>query len=253
MMMHYYIFSVLFGLVLGSFMNVLIYRVPRNLSIATPGSSCPKCGKAIRWYCNIPLLSYLFQRGRCVDCGAPISWQYPFVEFMTALIFLCITIRYGADILTVKYCIFAFLILAGAFTDMFTAFDDSFECGVLPHYCTIGGAALGYIFAFWTEPGLIDSFAGSGIGAFSLYIPAYIYYLIRGREGMGDGDPLFMAMAGSFLGVSSIIYLFTVSALFGVFLGLIAVVVKKNREVKIPYAVMIGIASILYLFTGNFI
>jgi leader peptidase (prepilin peptidase)/N-methyltransferase len=253
MMMHYYIFSVLFGLVLGSFMNVLIYRAPRGLSIVTPGSHCPKCDKPIRWYSNIPILSFLVQRGKCADCGATISWQYPFVEFITAAVFLGITIKYGADILTVKYCVFAFLLLSGAFTDMFTAFDDNFESGVLPYYCTVGGVAVGYLFSFFTEPGLVGSFAGSGIGMFSLAIPAYLYYLIRGKEGMGDGDPLFMAMAGSFLGALPILYIFTVSAIFGVFLGLAAVIIRKNREVKIPFAVMIAMAAILYLFTGNFL
>jgi leader peptidase (prepilin peptidase)/N-methyltransferase len=253
MMIGYYIFSILFGLVLGSFMNVLIYRVPRGLSIVSPGSHCPKCDKPIRWYSNIPIVSFMAQRGKCSDCGAKISWQYPFVEFATAAVFLCITIKFGANILTVKYCIFAFLLLSGGFTDMFTAFDDNFESGVLPYYCTVGGVAVGYLFAFFTEPGIMGSFAGSGIGVFSLYIPAYLYVLIRGKEGMGDGDPLFMAMVGSFLGPLPIIYVFTVSALLGVFLGLIAVTVKKNREVKIPFAVMIAMAGILYLFTGNFI
>jgi leader peptidase (prepilin peptidase)/N-methyltransferase len=252
-MPYYYIFAVLFGLVLGSFMNVLIYRVPRDISIVSPGSHCPKCGKNICWYSNIPVFSFLVQRGKCTNCGATISWQYPFVEFITAAVFLGITVKYGADILTVKYCVFAFLVLSGAFTDMFTAFNDSFETGVLPHYCTIGGVAIGYVFAFFTEPGLTASFAGSGIGAFSLYIPAYLYFLVRGKEGMGDGDPLFMAMVGSFLGALPIIYVFTISALLGVFLGLIGVTVKKNWEVKIPFAVMIGAAGILYLFTGNFI
>jgi leader peptidase (prepilin peptidase)/N-methyltransferase len=258
-MLHYYIFSVLFGLVLGSFMNVLIYRVPRGISIVTPGSHCPKCGNKISWYSNIPVASFLVQRGKCARCGGKISWQYPLVEFITAVVFLSITIKYGASLLTLKYCVFAFFLLAGGFTDVFTAFDDKFECGVIPTAYIIGGVSAGYFFAFLFEIGypydigLMESFAGSGIGAFSLYIPSYLYAVIRKREGMGDGDALFMAMAGSFLGALPVLFIFTVSAFVGLLFGVAGLLATKNKYVKIPFAAAIAVGAIVSLLTGSFV
>jgi leader peptidase (prepilin peptidase)/N-methyltransferase len=239
------------GLVFGSFMNVLIYRTPRQLNIATPPSACPKCASPIRWYSNIPVISYVVQRGKCKSCGGDISIQYPLVELLTALIFLLIYLRFGLGLMAFKYALMAFILLAAGFTDLFTALDKDFECGIIPDGFTVGGVFLGLIWSFFTPPGFIGSLAGAGAGAFVLLIPAYFFYALTKREGLGEGDAKLMAMIGSFFGPGPVVFVLTASAIVGVSVGISVIAVTHRRQSMIPYGPMISAAAIVYIFFGE--
>ena len=248
----YKVIAVLLGLIFGSFMNVLIYRIPRGISIVTPSSFCPVCKKPISWYSNIPVVSFIVQRGRCAECGEAISWFYPLVEILTALLFLLIYLYYGVTLLTVKYCFMTFMLLTAGFIDLTTKLDkENFECGIIPEGFTVGLVFCGFLWALFTPPGFYAALAGSGAGMFMLLIPAYFYKLFTKIEGMGGADPLFMAGTGAFLGHESILFVVTLSAVIGVLVGIIVIVSTKDRRYMLPYGPMIAGAAVIYLFTGE--
>lgn len=245
------IWYLILGLLLGSFMNVLIYRTPRELNIAYPPSACPHCGAKIKWYSNIPVLSYIFQKGKCKDCKGHISIQYPIVELLTGILFLIIYLKFGHSLITVKYCFLAYILMAAGLTDLMTALDPEFESGIIPDGFTIGGVAFGVIWSFFTYPGFTGALAGAGAGMFILLLPAYLFYSITKREGLGMGDAKLMAMIGAFLGVESILFVLTLSAVLGVIAGMVAIGVTKNKNMIFPYGPMISFAAILYIFFGE--
>ena len=244
-------FAVL-GLVFGSFMNVLIYRTPRGISIVVPPSFCPKCKAPIRWYSNIPVISFFVQRGRCNECGGKISWVYPVAELLTALLFFLIYLRYGVTLPAVKYCFMTFMALTAGFIDLTTKVDkDNFECGIIPEGFTIGLIFCGLLWALFTPPGFYAALAGGGAGMFMLLIPAYFYKLFTKREGMGGADALLMAGVGTFLGDASILFVVTLSAILGVLAGIAVIAATKNRRYMLPFGPMIAGASVIYLFAGE--
>jgi leader peptidase (prepilin peptidase)/N-methyltransferase len=223
------------GLAFGSFLNVCIYRIPRALpdeagpsalrematsiaawtSVSTPKRSfCPRCGHAIRWYDNIPVVSWLILRGRCRDCQEPISIRYASVELLTALLFLACYAEFGLSPATLKFCLFSLLLLALIFTDA--------EHKLLPDAYTIPGLAAGLIFSLfvpvndvaaeviplfvdrdlsWRSASFADALLGAFVGAGFIYSVGLLYKIARGREGMGLGDVKLMAMVGAFLGL----------------------------------------------------
>lgn len=203
------------GLAFGSFLNVCISRIPRDESIVQPASHCRECGKPIRWWGNVPLLSFLLLRGRCRACGARIPYRYPIVELLTALLFVACYAWFGPTWVTLKFCVFGFLLIGLIFMDA--------ETGLLPHEFTYSGIALGLAFA-WIAPGdstgtqlilrafhqpienpralsLLDSLIGGAAGAGFFYVAWALYYLVRKRHGLGFGDIALMAMTGAFLGL----------------------------------------------------
>ena len=209
--------SVLFvaGAVFGSFLNVCITRIPLDESIVRPPSHCRECGSPIRWWHNIPLLSFLLLRGRCRDCGSHIPYRYPTVELLTALVFVGCYICFAPTWATLKFCIFGFLLIGLIFMDA--------ETGLLPHEFTYPGIATGLVFA-WIAPGdsvgtrllllafhkqidnpralsLLDAIIGAAVGAGFFYLAWALYYLVRKRHGLGFGDITLMAMTGAFLGL----------------------------------------------------
>jgi leader peptidase (prepilin peptidase)/N-methyltransferase len=202
------------GLAFGSFLNVCIGRIPRERSVATPGSHCPVCGAFIRWRDNIPLVSWALLRGRCRDCGAHISWRYPAVELLTGVLFAACLAWFGMTWLALKFCVFCFLLVGLIFMDA--------ETGLLPREFTYPGILLGLGLS-WLAPGdtsgtefllrlygvhlsatrvsLLDSAIGAILGAGFFYLAWAIYYLARKRHGIGFGDVALMAMSGAFLGL----------------------------------------------------
>jgi leader peptidase (prepilin peptidase)/N-methyltransferase len=243
--------SVVFGLIFGSFLNVCIYRLPRNLSVSEPRrSACPHCRHQIALYDNIPVFSWLMLRGRCRQCKGPISPRYLVVELLTALLFLACYWHFGATLATIKYCILAFLLLGLIFTDA--------ETKLLPDKMTLTGLVLGLVFSLlvpvndlasqflpgvvslpvssdvsWHLLSLMDSLLGAIVGASFIYGAGAIYLRARGIEGMGFGDVKLMAMIGAFLGVKLTVFtIFTGSiagSLFGV--GTILLVwIKRTRR-----------------------
>jgi len=243
--------SVGFGLIFGSFLNVCIYRLPRDLSVSEPRrSACPHCQHQIAFYDNIPVLSWLLLRGRCRHCKSAISPRYLLVELLTALLFLICYSHFGATLATLKYDALAFLLIGLIFTDA--------ETKLLPDKLTLTGLALGIAFSLlvpvndlasqflpgvvslplssaisWHFLSLIDSLLGAIVGSSFIYGAGAIYLRARGIEGMGFGDVKLMAMIGAFLGVKLTVFtIFTASiagSAFGV--GTILMVwLKRTRR-----------------------
>ena len=215
------------GLAFGSFLNVCIYRLPRGLSTVRPGSACPNCSQPIRFYDNLPVLSWIILRGRCRDCKSPISPRYLIVELLTAALFLACYWQFGLTLAALKYCCFGFLLLGLIFTDA--------ETQLLPDKLTLPGTALGLLFSLvvpvndlasqllpqWVSPqtnsylppqllSFADSLLGALVGASFIYGVGAIYLRARGVEGMGFGDVKLMAIVGAFLGVK--LTMFTIFA-----------------------------------------
>ena len=239
-----------FGLIFGSFLNVCIYRLPRNLSVVMPGSACPHCQRPIRFYDNVPVLSWIFLLGRCRNCKAPISPRYLVVELLTGGLFLACYAYFGFTPATLKYCTFGFLLLGLIFTDV--------ETMLLPDKLTLTGLGLGLLFSLvvpvndlasqlvpglismpvssdvsWRLLSLLDSALGAVAGASFIYGVGAIYLRARGVEGMGLGDVKLMAMVGAFLGVKLTIFTIFAASIAGSIFGLstvLAVWMKRTRR-----------------------
>jgi leader peptidase (prepilin peptidase) / N-methyltransferase len=238
------------GLAFGSFLNVCIYRMPRDLSVVFPDSSCPSCKAKIRFYDNIPVVSWIILEGRCRDCKSPISARYLIVELLTGGLFLACYAYFGIGLALLKYCAFGFLLLGLIFTDA--------ETFLLPDKLTLTGLGIGLAFSwfvpvtdlasqllpgiitvpvhssfFWHILSLSDSLLGAIIGASFVYGPGVIYLRWRGVEGMGFGDVKLMAMVGAFLGTKLTIFTLFAASLAGSLFGistLVAIWIKRTRR-----------------------
>jgi len=241
----------LFGLVFGSFLNVVIYRVPRGQSVVKPRSACPNCSTQIRAYDNIPVLSWIILRGRCRDCGHPISARYAIVELLCGFLFVS-AYFYAAPVDTIvaiwtllKLCVFFFLLLPLIFID--------FEQHLLPDMLTIPGIVLGLIFSLlvpvggmpvfvirkmlalrWPLPAIsvVDSLVGAALGAFFIYAVGEIYFRLRHIEGMGFGDVKLMAMVGAFLGAKLALFTIFTGAVLGTIFGLITTLAVWRKRIQ---------------------
>jgi leader peptidase (prepilin peptidase)/N-methyltransferase len=239
-----------FGLALGSFLNVCIYRLPRGLSVVFPNSKCPKCNTPIKFYDNIPVLGWLLLGGRCRSCRAPISIRYLVVELLTGALFLACYGKLGLSLAALKCSVLGFLLLGLIFTDA--------ETKLLPDKLTLPGLALGVVFSLfvpvndlasqllsgfislpvssdvsWHLLSFLDALLGAAVGASFVYGAGTIYLHWRGIEGMGFGDVKLMAMIGSFLGVRLTILTLFAATLAGSLFGLGTVVVvwiKRTRR-----------------------
>ena len=238
------------GLAFGSFLNVCIYRLPRGLSTVFPRSACPDCHQAIRFYDNLPVLSWILLRGKCRSCKSRISPRYLVVELLTAALFLACYWQFGLSLSTLKYCCFAFLLLGLIFTDA--------ETQLLPDKMTLPGIALGVLFSLVVpvndlvsqllpsivspEAGsylpsrllsFVDSLLGALVGASFIYGAGAIYLRARGVEGMGFGDVKLMAMIGAFLGIKLTMFTIFTGSIAGSLFGLwtvLAVWIKRSRR-----------------------
>ena len=236
----------LFGLLIGSFLNVCIYRLPRDLSVVMPRSFCPECGKPIAARDNIPLFSYIVLRGRCRDCGQPIGWRYPVVELITAFVFAVIAARYGWSAAALRWMCFEALLMALFWTDL--------EERILPDELTLGGVLAGAVFAIFTiTPGVVGelllpqrkpawrSLAESGIGGICLAGPtwllAFTYSYFRNREMLGFGDVKLLMLIGIFLGLENGLLALLIGAVSGSVLGIAYIYFagKKASEYELPF------------------
>jgi leader peptidase (prepilin peptidase)/N-methyltransferase len=229
-----YIFFFLFGIVIGSFLNVCITRIPEDVSIVSPGSRCPRCGTPIKPYDNVPVFAWLWLRGKCRACGEPISVMYPAVELATGLLFVAAFHNFGLSQTTFKWLFFTCLILILTVTDL--------RARMLPDLVNWPGFAAGLVFSAFVPPdhgfmqfliwrflhrllpgyaaGIIDGLLGAAFGSFLLWGLAALYKVTRGREGMGMGDVKMMAMAGAFLGLRGTFLTILVGSLLGSVIGL---------------------------------
>jgi len=234
------------GLTVGSFANVCIYRLPRGESVVWPGSHCPHCQAPIRWYDNIPLLSFLFLRGRCRRCAAPISWRYPLVEALTAALFVQSLAQNGASLRAVQGMVLGTLLIIVFFVDL-----DHF---IIPNRVTYPGIALGLLFTAllsgWRPLALAATTAAALWGLFVLV--NVLSARLLGEEGMGMGDAKLAAMIGAFLGwpVGAVAILLGVFVGGAVGLGLLALRLKGRRE-HIPFGPALAAGAVAAMWWGT--
>ena len=242
-----YLFSFLFGLCLGSFANVCIYRIPRDKSIVHPPSSCPHCGHKIRFYDNIPIISYLFLMGRCRKCSAVISWRYPLVEILIGSLSLALFFRFGFGVEYFLWVLFSGTLVILSFID--------FDHKILPDVLTLPGIAVGWGVSFL--PGGIswsDSLVGLVAGGGSLYLVATVYARITGREGLGGGDIKLLAMIGAWMGWQSLPLIVLMSSLSGAVIGSAFILMGgKGARTQIPFGPFLSLGALAYLFFGRHI
>ena len=239
------IFAFAFGAAMGSFANVLIYRLPAGLSIVSPGSRCPSCSAQIRWFDNIPIVSYFILRGRCRGCRTTISPRYPLVEALSGFLFAAVVFRVGIQPATAALALFAWALVVITFIDL--------DHRIIPDVISLPGTMLGLAFSF--VPGFprpVDSAVGVAIGAGFLFLVLYAYEKIMGEEGMGLGDVKLLAMIGAFLGWQALPVTILVSSLTGSLVGVGYALVKGEsvRKFPVPFGPFLALGAIVHLFFG---
>lgn len=239
------IFAFIFGAVVGSFLNVCIYRLPRSESIVFPASHCPKCGNAIPAYLNIPIISYLILGGRCRSCRERISPVYPAVELTNALLTLFLFMKFGLSLTFLFLFIFCSALVVITFVDL--------EHRIIPDVISLPGIVVGFgssFFLHWL--GWQNSLAGILVGGGSLLLVAFGYQLLTKKEGMGGGDIKLLAMMGAFLGWKAVPFIIFASSLTGSVIGIaIMLVQKKDTKLAIPFGPFLAFGAILYVFCGK--
>ena len=231
----------LFGLLLGSFLNVCIFRLPRGVSVVWPASACGGCKRELRWFENIPIVSWVVLGARCARCKAPISIQYPLVEAVTAVLFVVV-----AAVTPVSPLLAARLIFVCALIVLFTI---DLEHQILPNVITLPGISVGLAFALLGPPGWRAALLGVVLGGGVLYATAAGYYLLRKEEGLGMGDVKMLAMIGAFLGWQAVIFSLTISAVIGAIVGITLIAFRKQEwSSRLPYGPYIALAAMIWIF-----
>ncbi len=260
------VFVFVFGLIIGSFLNVCIVRIPGGKSIVLPASACVKCGAPIRPYDNIPVVSYLLLGGKCRKCKNPISAMYPVVEFLTGLLFLGCYEVFGLTVEALKWAIFSAIMIVLVFTDL--------RERILPDVVNFTGLGLGLLLSFFTTPvdgtalaltkrifefpppapvlSFVDALLGAAAGSGLLWLVSEVYFRLRGREGMGMGDVKMMLMAGAFLGLKRTLLTIFTGSVLGSILGIIVIVARrKDSDYELPFGTFLGMAALLVVFFGT--
>ena len=237
--------TVVFGLIAGSFLNVVIHRLPRGESVAFPASHCPRCGAPIPFHDNVPLLSYAVLLGRCRSCRARISPRYPLVEALTAFSFWLARDAHGLTLHAAACAVFLCLLIALAFIDL--------EHMILPDELTLGGAALFFAYSFFNpELAQLDAVL-SGAGAALFFAALLFFYLkLRKIEGLGFGDVKMALFLGLFLGLRRTVVAILLASLSGLLVGLFFIVFrKKNLKLALPFGPFLSLGSYVALFRGE--
>ncbi len=237
------IFSLAFGAIVGSFLNVVILRLPQEGgSIVFPASHCPICKTPLNWYENIPIISYIFLRGKCNHCKTSISLQYPVVELLMALLSGAVFYKFGLSITACGYFLFCAALVVIIWVDI--------HHQIIPDIISLPGIVVGFFFSFvnsqltW-QSSLIGLLVGGGI----LYSIALLYFILRKQEGMGGGDIKLLAMIGAFLGWQSLLFVIFFSSLTGTIVGITAMAKqKKGGATRIPFGPFLSVAALFFLF-----
>lgn len=248
------------GLVVGSFLNVCVYRWPRDLSVVSPGSHCPACQHPLAWYDNVPLLSYALLLGRCRHCQGPISARYPLVELLTAGLFFALVLTQGPTLAALKWCVFSALLIGLIFSDL--------EQQILPDELTLGGLAAGLALAAaapstegivslllpreWGPAGqsLGEAVVGAIFAGGMLWWIGLLYKVLRRREGMGFGDVKMVAMIGAFLGLQGALLTVVLGSLLGAVAGLAYTLARRKPVLtqELPFGTFLGLAALAFVF-----
>jgi leader peptidase (prepilin peptidase)/N-methyltransferase len=241
-----YLLTAIFGLVIGSFLNVLIYRLPRKKSVAMARSACPHCGQLIAWYHNIPVLGFIWLGGKCASCSKSISLRYPLVEMANAAMYLFFLWRFG---LTTEGIVFA--ALASALLVIFFI-DVDFQ--IIPDVITLPGIIAGLAVSFIPE-GItpVQSLIGLLVGGGALYLIALAGDFMFKKESMGGGDIKMAAMLGAFLGWQKVLLVFMSSAVIGLVVSLVLMIFSKalRKERLIPFGPFLSIAAVIAVAYGD--
>jgi len=255
-----------FGLLIGSFLNVCIYRLPRDLSVAQPRSFCVACKHPIAWYDNVPLVSYVLLGRRCRYCKAAISPRYPLVELLTGVLFFAFVWRLGVGLAAVKFCIYGALLVGLTFADL--------EQRILPDEFTLGGLAAALVLAWfvpvrdgiaqwllwiagarWTPPSvsLAEAVLGAAVPSLFLWLGGWLYLKLRHREGLGLGDVKLIAMIGAFLGLHGALLTLIIGSLAGSLIGYayIRITHKDPATYELPFGTFLGAAAMVAPFVGT--
>jgi leader peptidase (prepilin peptidase)/N-methyltransferase len=230
------------GACFGSFSNVLIHRLPRNLSVVRPRSFCPGCEKGVVWYDNIPLLSWLLLRGRCRHCGSGISLRYFLVELAGSLCVLMALLRFGWSLEALAASLFLILLLDVAVID--------WQHMIIPHTLSVAGMVLGLLFALFNDLGLPGALLGLATGGGIILAVSWGYKLLRGVVGMGGGDVMLMGMVGAFLGAWASLGVLFVGAFLGTLYAVSAGRGRVDGSSKLPFGTFLAAAAALVMFWG---
>lgn len=234
------------GAIIGSFLNVLIYRLPRGENFVLSRSHCPHCDTLIRWYDNIPIVSFIVLRGRCRQCKESISWRYPLIEFATAAIFLCSYLCYGLTIRMAGIDIFLALLLVVIVTD--------FRHYLIPDKITIPGMVLGLLYSLYNPTVTpLESAIGLLGGGITLLLLAWLGEKVFKKEALGGGDIKLAAMLGAWLGWQNLALIFLLGAFLGLIFAIIRLLTAADREQArlIPFGPFLALAAVIALFWGQ--
>ncbi|GAB4278775.1 MAG: A24 family peptidase [Deferrisomatales bacterium] len=235
--------AAVFGAVIGSFLNVVIYRLPRGESLVSPPSACPRCGARVRARDNVPVAGYLMLRGRCRDCGEPISLRYPLVEALTAALAAALWLRFGASAAFGVYFVFVAGLVAVTFIDL--------DHRIIPDSLSLGGVVVGFAASFVTGLGWAQSLMGIALGAGTLLAVAWGYFVLTRREGMGLGDVKLLAAVGAFLGWQAVLFTVFVSSLVGSAVGLTWMALRRaGPRLEVPFGPFLALGAAAYVFAG---
>jgi leader peptidase (prepilin peptidase)/N-methyltransferase len=237
-------FVFLLGAILGSFLNVCIVRLPKHESLIRPSSHCPHCNKPIKFYDNIPIVSYIILGGKCRSCKNPISLRYPVVEALTGLMSVALFMKYGPTVQFLLFLLFSAALLVITFIDL--------SHQIIPDAISIPGIPFGIGASFFIPTvSWLESLLGILVGGGLLFLIAVGYKWITGRDGMGGGDIKLLAMMGAWLGWKAIPFIILASSLIGLLVGGgSGLLLKKGLRAKIPFGPFLAIASLIYIFFG---
>ncbi|MES2963589.1 MAG: prepilin peptidase [Bdellovibrionota bacterium] len=236
----------IFGAILGSFANVVIYRMPLGKSIVSPGSACGTCGEPVKWYNNVPIFAWFWLRGRCASCKSKYSFRYALVEPLMATLFTAAAFRFGFSWTLIEALVFVFMVVCASFIDL--------DHMILPDKFTLTGIAIGLAGAALNpERDFLEALYGVLAGGGFLWAVAYLYFVFRGREGMGGGDIKLLAWIGAVMGWQAIPLVILSSSLLGSVVGLVlAARTKDGMQIAIPFGPYLAGAALAYLlFDGS--
>jgi leader peptidase (prepilin peptidase)/N-methyltransferase len=237
------IFILSLGLIIGSFLNVCIHRLPLGESPAWPGSHCPRCGAPLKWYDNIPVISYVILHGRCRACRIPISLRYPIVELLTSGLFVGAYLLYEPPLM-IQRLVFGCAMIVLFFVDL--------EHHRLPNEITVPGIVVGFLFSLFMSPGWLSSLMGILVGGGVLWLLGTLWFLMRHEEGMGFGDVKMLAMIGAFLGWKLTVATLFVSTILGSVIGLSLIAAKRgNLKTALPFGCFLAIGATMASVIGD--
>ncbi len=250
-----YFIVIVFGLLIGSFLNVCIYRVPEGLSIVSPGSRCPACGTDIKFYDNIPVISYIFLMGKCRSCKAKVSARYPFIEFLNALLYAVVLNRFGMDS---PWILFVYLFFVST---LIVIFFIDLDHQIIPNSITYPGIPIAVILGSTILPdpfmrtellGLKASVIGFVAGGGFFYLVAVAGKMVFKKDAMGGGDIKMMAMVGGLLGWKGVILTTFGGSLLGSIIGVILIKLKgREWGSKIPFGPYLALGALISLLWGQ--